>query len=341
MRENTNTIKGDGGRLIPFIVSLICLFLLLELFARFNTEHFFALSDKVLLKAQILRRAPDTRILFLGSSRFLDAIDARTFTATLERETGEEFRTFNGATTGLNVERFSYFARVARGREGLTHIVLEASKPVLIEGDLGFVDERAPSASEDAATDAEGFLRQAIVRRVEFIKHRKALRPKVLLKLLVLYTANSIDPDIWSRKGTLKQIFYRPRARATEVMKLRYEPNIVRAGVSDDEPATPEGKSMLANMRRVAGIFRDANVTVIWLAPPVSVDQAATNSNVEIEACYRRVAEEFDTIVFDYAGCGLDESLLRDTTHLNADGRSVFSEIFAEHLARELGADAF
>lgn len=333
--------KRAKARLIPYVGALLGLFLTLEVFARFNAEHFFALSDKILLKVQILKQAPDTRVLFLGSSRFLDAIDARTFAATMKREADVELKTFNGATTGLNIERYSYFARVASEQEGLTHVVLEASKPALIEGELGFVDDREAAAVGDAPKDLEGGLRQAFDQNISLVRYRKALRPKVLLKLLVLHTADAIDPDIWSRKGTLKQIFYRSKAAATDEQQRQHEPTIIRADANGGEPATEETKQMLANMRRVAGIFRDAKVKVIWMAPPVAADQVEANSNTEITACYRRVAREFDTVFFDYAARGFEAELRRDPTHLNTDGRRVFSEIFATHLAKELGDDAF
>lgn len=94
MKPNQNREKKSGKpRLLKFLFFFCLILVALEGFVRAQGSYFFMLSDKLLLKVAILKRAEETRVLFLGTSRFLDAIAEQDFTDELEKLTGERIKT--------------------------------------------------------------------------------------------------------------------------------------------------------------------------------------------------------------------------------------------------------
>ncbi|NNE93628.1 MAG: hypothetical protein HKN23_18420, partial [Verrucomicrobiales bacterium] len=273
-------------------------------------------------------------VLFIGSSRFLDAIDRDTFS----EKTG--LKTINGSTTGLNLERLKYFAKIAAENEGLTHVILEASSPALSNGELDLPTEEE-FESKEPPKDVEEHFQQFFVEHVNTLKYRKALRPKAFLKLGLLYTADTFDPDIWNRKGIARALFTPPEpVDVTDELLAEFQPNVIRQELIGPEPARPRKTNYLFDhLSEVSEVFADSDVKVIWVAPPVAEKETEKNSHPQLTQFYERTARKYGSSFYDYAGIGFDEKFLRDSTHLSADGRIFFSSLLAVHLADEFESE--
>lgn len=326
-------------KLIPYLAAVLGFLFCFELFARVNESYFSALADKALLKIKILERTTDARILFVGSSQFLDAIDPNVFTSELQKETGVHLKSFNGATSGLNVKGLQRASLAAVEHEGLTHVVMEASIPSLREN-LDFEDIADVRATAENPKNLEETLQNFFVSQFATLRNRKALRPKVMLKLFVLYTADYIDQDIWSRRGTLKQIFYNSTSEATTERKQKYQPLVIRPDGPGIGPETDIQNQVYRNLQSISEIFDENKIQLIWVVPPLTEKEAAKLRDVNRTSFYQDTANKFGIVFYDYSGEGFEEELMADPTHLNADGRKVFSEILAAHLANEFVNDA-
>ncbi|MEO0415938.1 MAG: hypothetical protein AAF226_13405, partial [Verrucomicrobiota bacterium] len=198
------------SKLVKFLLGLALLLFLTEWIVRANAPYFHALSDRMLLKAKILERAPETKVLFLGTSRFLDGINHLQFSDELEELTGEEWKSLNGATGGLTGDRITHFAKLALDHPGLTHVIVEASPPAMSDSRFGIPTESSTPEtqpkSERFADRFEHRLQDSVSNHIATVKYRKALRPQQFSKLFVLYTADLMDPNIWSRKRALQQL---------------------------------------------------------------------------------------------------------------------------------------
>jgi len=324
--------------LARFLIILVLILLGLELLVRVNGKYFYALSDSMLLNAKILEREPETKILFLGTSRFLDAIDHHLFSKELAAHTGIQLKSLNAATTGLQSERLAWFSKVAVANPGLTHVIIEASPPAMgSDGKLdlpGQVPPATNSAENGRFPDRfENRLQTWAMEHIALATYRKALRPKTVIKLFVLYTANLMDPNVWSRKRPLQAIFLPVNETVTPEMVSSLEPVIVDPGPA---PASvPTGESF-DNLKKIADIFQNSKLKVIWVAPPVSVVQVPANHNPNYTNYYQTIANQVGASFYDYAGQGWDEQYLRDPSHLGARGRSVFTKVLAAHLARHV-----
>jgi len=312
-----------------------------EVFVRANSENFFALSDKLLLKVELLERNPDTRVLCLGTSRFLDAIDERQFSSEIERRTGKKVKVMNAATTGSQGARFAYFAEIAKKNSHLSHVILEADPPALQDGELNFPDrliDAEPGRSEHQkfATRFENRLQTRVMDNIAIVKYRKALRPATFEKLFVLATSDAIAPNTWSRKGILRNFLMSSEVEITDRIIAEFRPEIITRATVTTPPDKLKPGVELKHLQRISEIFADSDIEVIWVAPPVSRTKIKSNHNSKYSDYYRDLAHRYGSEFYDYAGNTIDDKYLRDSTHLNANGRFVFTAILAHDLAEKI-----
>ena len=327
-------------RLIKFLIIFALVVGGFEVFARVNGKYFYALSDKVLLKAEILERSPETTVLFMGSSRFLDAIDHTVFSDAIAERTGTDFKCLNGAATGFDGARFGFFADIAARNPNLTHVILEASSPSLGNGKLDFPDQKtAPKVTDNERKEVfadvfETRLQDWWTEHIARVKYRKSLRPKVLLKLLILFTADSVDPNIWMRKGIARNLFASSEFDVAEDFTEHFSPDVFTPSTITEIPERLNPNHIYKNLENVSSILsKNKNLIVIWVAPPVSQEKQKGNYSAKYTRYYQTIAFRFGSTFYDYAGLGMEEEFLRDTTHLNAKGRALFSTILADQLA--------
>lgn len=327
------------SRLLVFLVSFFLILTGVELAMRRSGESFQALTDPLLLKAAILERTPETKVLFLGTSRFVDGIEQERFSAALNEITGESIRVLNGATTGSQGDRSAYFVELATRHPGLTHVIMEASPPALMRGDLGFEgvleEETIPKSDPDArksvfADRFETSLQDWFRNHSALARYRKSLRPKSLLKLPVLLLSDHVDPNVWSRKGVLKSLLMPSSGDSEPELPAEIAPESITEG-SQAEDLIKE-KDQFAMMIRLCKAFDGSSLKVIWVAPPVKPEERAANHNANYTAMYTAAAERYGITFYDYSGQDLDEVYFRDPTHLNEAGRNLFSRILARDL---------
>ena len=330
-----------NSRLVKSLILMALIISAAEIFVRANSDNFFALSDKLLLKVEILERNPDTRVLCLGTSRFLDAIDERQFSSEIERLTGKKIKVMNAATTGSQGARFEYFAEIAAKNLNLTHVILEADPPALQDGKLNFPDQLTSEDTTDSenqkfASRIETRLQAWVVDHIAIVKYRKALRPATFEKLFVLATSDAIAPNAWSRKGILRNFFVSSEVEVTDQIIADFRPEIITRESVTTPPDKLKPGVELKHLQRISEIFADSDIEVIWVAPPVSEAKIRSNHNSKYSAYYRDLAYRHGTEFYDYAGNVTDPQYLRDPTHLNAVGRHVFTAILAHDLAEKI-----
>jgi len=326
------------SRLIIFLILFALILGTFEIFVRVNGEYFFSLSDRVLLKTAILERSTDTPVLFIGTSRFLDGIDQGIFSDALKKETGQRFKCFNGATAGIQGARFAYFAEMAAKKETLTHVILEMSPPALHKSELNFPDqENTETITEDPesrfATRFENRLQNWVSKHVGLVKYRKAMRPKTLLKLVVLYSSDFIDPAVWSRKGGLRNLFPSDDYEVTDEHFATIRPEIIKANSIKAVPDDFEANQYYEALEKVSKVFSDSGIKIIWVAPPVSIESRDANHGPQFTAPYQVIAHQYGSTFYDYTGVEIDPGLFRDPGHLNEEGRKIFSTVLAKQLA--------
>lgn len=312
---------------------------------RANGESFEALSDRLSFQIRVFERSPDdTAALFVGTSRFADAIDQSIFARGVENRTGQPVRAFNGAMAGINLEEILSFAEVVCASETLPRVIVEASGPALTEGpgEKTVEEEKDPALQgigEKRFPDRfENRLQGWFAEHSSLVRYRKAFRPRTFLRLGVLYTANFVDPGKWSRKGVIRGLltsaeFEIPAAEFNALQPLRFGPGVEERFAGQVDGNEILGDPVYRGMRRVAEALEKGSAEVIWVTPPLSEYLHEIEGSTRRRAIYERIAEEFGVRILDYSTLELDESLFRDRSHLNKKGRTLFSRLVARDLS--------
>jgi len=336
--------RSMNRRLFHFALLSLLILAVFELSVRQNEELFSALSDRIALRMKIFERSsPDLKILFIGTSRFVDAIDQSAFSTAYHQQSGNDAKSLNVAIAGMIGEEFQSFAELASQRDTLEVVVLEASYPSLLSSPGRTAPQITTADSNDRTVPAdtnfsnciETALTTWISHNVGLVRNRKALRPNTLSNLFYLYSSNYIDPAIWSRRGTLVSLFENPDLDLYDEIMHFAPPRVIQPDSSlqmIDEEAPDE---IYINLKTVSNFFKDKKTHAVWVAPPLSQEYNTNESDKIVRAS---IARDFDVIFIDYTGINLPDYYFRDSSHLNKNGRAIFTRLLARDLAKYLAS---
>jgi len=333
-------------RLLLFLALFVSILAALELFVRANGASFEALSDRLAFQIRVFERSPeDTAALFLGTSRFADAIDQTVFSDAVSERVKEDVRAVNGAMGGINLGEIMEFAEVVVDSPSLPRVIVEVSGPSVTMGTTKSPD---PS-SEDLAMsgpDVERFpdrfenrLQGWFLDHSSLVRYRKALRPRTFLRLAILYSANFVDPGKWARKGVIRELltssdFEIPEEAFAALIPVRFSPDSPAGKHSFSEEDLIEDP-VFQGMVEIAEILKESSAEVTWVAPPVSEVMQPSEGGAKRRAIYERIARDYEVTILDYSGISFDPAWFRDQSHLNEKGRTLFSRL----VARDLSSD--
>ncbi len=303
-------------KLLFFITCLCIFFLSLELVVLFNFKAFNSLSDKLLLRLAMLEYRNKDQVVFIGSSRSLDAVDA----PLLSRELGVP--TYNISSTGQNKKRFFYTLRKVLEQKQVKTLIIEFSHVNFIKGELGFLTFN--KKNEQEANNFEEKIRNFVYKKSSMVKVRKVFKPKTFLRLLMLMTSRVFNHDIWFRSNTLAQLFISTKNH----LDYDFDPQILK----NPNPQRAENLSV----QELLKILEKTNKKIFFLTPPVQASVVHKNCNTQTQ----KNNQSLPYVLLNYSCTGFPKDLMRDKTHLSPSGRLVFSKSLAEAL-KSLGAHAF
>lgn len=323
--------------LFKYILSLVLFFAGLELFVRANHQYFYALSDKLLLKIEMLENRQDDDVVFMGSSRTQDGFDAPAFEKILFQRSQIKIKAFNAATTGQNINRYLYNLEKLLQMKDIKHLVLETSVIGLKPGELGIsVQGETQSELEEKVVpqSLEEQLQSFMVKNSYLVKVRKSFKPKIILRLFIIWTSDKFNHDIWFRAGTLKQLVTGFYKEYSEEQIDEYKPIIID-GTFEALNAEP----LNANFERIAELLQNTDKKITFYNPPVKKTASQEDCNLGRHGMYKTMAQKLGVRFLDYSCGGFKKGFFKDDTHLNADGRIFFSQILARDLAPFLGGE--
>jgi hypothetical protein len=260
-----------------------------------------ASTNRLATKAALLEKQGRVEVLFFGTSRLWDAVAPRIFVASFPGTRG-----FSLATTSAKLDTLEWMAARFAHRPGLRLAVVEVSGPQLDAAP----DPQPPPAGIEALA----------ARSLKLIAHRAALRGESLERLPVLLLfPRKMDGSEIRVADQLEALLERPapNPRAIDARPAAVAPSITGPG--------SRALRMLAVGRRM----RDAGAQVVFVLPPILPSGSPEDEVTPVAAC---LAREFP--VWDYRRVTLPKEAWRDSTHLNAAGRALFTRALAEETAR-------
>jgi len=312
-------VKG----LIKYTLTIVLVLIGIEVFVSHNQTYFKALSDKLLLKLEMLKKREDDQLVFIGSSKSLDAIDGELFNDLFNKASPQRLKSFNMATAGQNKSRFFYTIQKVL-HSPVKILIIEISDVNFIKGDLRFSNDSELNQNLENQP-LEDKLTSMLHDHLNIVKYRKAFKPKAILRLFMIFTSNVFNHDMWFRSNTIKQI----------ISKLQPIPNFDPLKLID--PKVIDSRSFGDDkFIDLIEILKKSNKKIIFINPPVAakvVERECSNKN---HLSYKSLSSELNTKVYDYSCTGLNKEFLRDPIHLNALGRKAFTKILVRDLRVEI-----
>ncbi len=331
--------------LIRYVAVLFLFFIGLEVFVRANHNSFYALSDKLLLKIEMLKRRPNDQLVITGSSRTLDGIDAKTLEKTFKDDYQLDIKTFNNGSTGQNINRVLYILEQLLQMDDANTLLIESSQIGLPEGDLGIdlsgipgrekKSGKSTSLENETPKKIEPQLAQFVSDNFYFVKTRKALKPKVFLRLIILWMSDVTQNDIWFRSGTLRQIFSGFYKKYDKEKFFPYSPVVIKPLGLQQNSVSKWGDTPI---EKIAQLLQDSGKKVIFYNPPVSEEKSIDDCNPDRHELFQKISNRTQFVFIDYSCKGYPKKWLRDPTHLNPNGRIFFSQKLAHDLVQLLNS---
>lgn len=315
---------------VIYVLGILITFASIEALVRSNESYFYALSDKILLKIEFLKKRQTDQIVFLGTSRTQDGLDPSLFQKELKSRYDIDLRTFNAATAGQNTNRILYSLKRLLEMENIETLIIESSSVGLHEGALGIDFKEDTSLEEDEVSNGhvEDSLQQFMVDTFATVRVRKAFKLKAVFRLVMIWSSNKYNHDLWFMPGILRQISF-------GAIK-KYEPK-------DFTPYTPkilfskgdsiENTSQYSDFLKIIDLLKNTDKKIIFYNPPVALENAEKDCNASRHQMYQSIKLKKPTLFIDYTCKGFPKDSLRDSSHLNLKGRLYFTQMLAHDLA--------
>ncbi len=309
--------------LIKYTLSILLVLLCTEQFVGHHQNYFRALSDKLLLKLEMLKKRENDKLVFIGSSKTLDAVDSALFNDHFNEVSDKKMKSFNMATTGQNYKRiFHTIKKVLKSQVKV--LVIETSYVNFLDGNLGFDESEKRNINKSNLSieeDVQGFLS----RNLHMVRLRKAFKPKSFLRLFMIFSSNIFNHDMWFRSNTIKQIISKFKVVQDFSSQDLIQPKIISSNINGDE-----------RFRNLINLLDTTEKKIIFINPPVAKEDHERECNDENHHSYKTLSKELDTKVYDYTCSAFDQKFMRDPTHLNSSGRSAFTKILVRDLQKEI-----
>ncbi len=313
-------------RLCAFAFSVAVLVAAGEAFVRGHEAAFAAATNRALAKAAILDRHGPVDVIFFGTSRMQDGVAPRLFSEELERLVpGEPVTAFNLAFTSSSLESLEALAARYGHRPGLRLAVIELSGPQLENGPPVWEGSPPPG------TDVEGRLTGWLHAHVRLLADRQSLVSDNLVRLpSLLWFGGAMDG---SETRVLDQLlaFLGRRERApTDVDPSAWTPRRF-TGLPLGEGQGADGL-LVERLARLAHAF--AGHAVFVVPPYTRAYEDPRERGPAMKALFAALAARSGAEVWDYSDLDLPRRWFRGKSHLNREGRAVFSTMLAREVAR-------
>jgi len=299
-------------RLLSYVAAVALAVASIECAFRALEADVAASSSRIATKEALLTKQGPVQILFLGTSRFWDAIEPRRFADAFPGA-----RAFNLAASGAKLPTLEEVAARCARRPGLRVAFIELSGPQL--------DREAPSPPAPSALEA------LAARVSKLIEHRAALRGESLLRLpgLTLFATRLDGSEVTFADQLASWLGYSSPEKPGDTIRVSEAPatftvRIPAGNVPERAAEAPRGRAAVADRSRAAG------VDPLFALPPILLCEREPDEAAVVAAS---LGSRF--AVWDYRAA-LPPQAFRDCSHLNRAGRAAFSEALARYSLQAL-----
>ncbi len=310
-----------------FILLTIILIFFEIIFCSFS-NIFSSTTDRIKLKSAMFDYRNKTEILCLGSSRFKAAISPKLLCKNIKDETNIEWKGFNGAITGANIERLEYFFNKAIVKKGLKYIILEISAPQL---NRKKIDIESSEKEEDIETKIVNVLQE----KSSLIAYRKAIRLDNLKNIPAIIFSDYLQGSELYKKGALSDLAIKGDTDVTDKQLLLWEPTFYTPNYNSKEIITKDD-ILFNTFKKISKTAKDHNVELLLVIPPLVNDAQKKETTLIAKQRYQKLANIMGHKIYDYSTKNIPELYFRDKhSHFNKKGKFLFSSLLAKLMIKK------
>jgi hypothetical protein len=295
------------------------------------------------LKTELLKNRFDNDFVFIGSSRTQDSLDSNFVARWFFENRNVNIKAFNGGTPRYNYFKFRYFIKEAFKIDHSKKYILEVSGASLKNGEFSRPNKNPYSESDfngDNFFPIEQKLQSLLYKNLWLVKVRKSLSPKIIFRLFMLWSSDSVVHDIWFRSGTLRQLtrgWYKKNSDV-DLKKFSTEKKPLQEfDLSSEEVFSIKKSIPYVRLKKVLMDVPDdfEKSGLIFFRPPLRGDAQKKACDVaQLRMLYLFFSEHPEYNFLDYACLNFPKSFFRDPKHLNPEGRVFFSQVMSFDLDR-------
>lgn len=309
-----------------YFICLLIVFLLFEILFNCFSNIFSNTTDRIRLKSAMFEFRDKTEVLFLGSSRFKDGVSPKLFSKHLNSTNSKPLRAFNGAITGANIERLEFFFNKAANKIGTKHIVIEVSRPQLQrkKEDIKATDIEEKDIDYQMATFFE--------EKSKLIQWRKSLRFDNLKNIPAILFADHMEGSELYKKGALGDLTKSTKSTFNAVAKEEWRHSLIKPSVINS--ISQSDQVIYNTFKRITKKAKETGIKITFVIPPLVNGSKKKETTPEMYARFQNLSSVTGLTIYDFSSANINESYFRDKdSHLNKEGRYIFSQLLAELLA--------
>ncbi len=322
--------SNSKQKALPYFGFLLVIFIALELLFNTASVIFSNTTSRVRLKSAMFEFRGDTEVLFLGSSRFKDGISPDLYSKHFLEISGKNWRSFNGAITGANIERLDYFFNKAIQKKGLKYVVIEVSMPQLSRKKEDII---ATEKDKDLDAKLSGFFAE----KSKLIQWRKALRLDNLKNAPAILFSDYMQGSELYRQGIVSDLFNDKKTSVNKELLKPWTPLVIAPNTQHMSIDTADYSVVFNSFKNIMQKAKANKVNVLLVVPPLANNKKKEESHKEVLNLYQKLANVTQQKIYNFALLDISERYFRDKdSHLNKQGRDLFSVRVANLMAQNL-----
>ncbi|MCB9426617.1 MAG: hypothetical protein H6584_06270 [Flavobacteriales bacterium] len=317
--------RFNKNKPLRYFVGLGVVIVLLEVLLNLFPIVFSNLTERVRIKSAMFQNRNSTQILFLGSSRFNDAIAPKKIVQFLENNNDIKLRAFNGAFAWNNIQNLDFFFNKAIGKPGLDVVVIEVSP-------FHLFFENKEELEQEGIDAVEYKLQNYLAEHLKLARWRRSFRVENLIKTPFIVFSDYLDGTEIYRTNLIQDVLDNKGYQFTDSIRKLWQPGLI----VPNQPMSGYGEdSVMHILQNIVKLSEKHNVDLLFVIPPTVNERNEKENSKETLDFYQNVANNTGHTILNYGTLNISENLFSDKdSHLNKEGRSYFSSSLAEVIAK-------
>jgi hypothetical protein len=282
------------------------------------------MGEEHLFKLQLLKRRDGNDYVFLGSSRFQDAIEVKHLEKWYKEHNGQKVKFFDASFRKPFFDEYTFTAKEVIKLNKTGRLVLELSNAIFLGREE--LEEKSLNTEGEKQNIVEETLKNFVYENSDLVKVRKSIGLTSLYKLYMVYTSQNKTHDLWLNPRVFKNYFYVKYKQYSPQELDKFKPIVIKP------KSSVARRKMNPRLFELVEVLKKANKQIYFVKPPVIKETNEISDFDSIEKVYLEFGE--GAVLLDYSKVEFPKGFMRDDLHMSVYGKLLFSQILARDLEK-------